>query len=802
MYLEFYDLKEKPFSLTPDPAFLYYSNAHKRAIAFLKYGLQESKGFLQLTGPVGSGKTTLLRAILQQLDERTRTAYVINPSAPFPDLLRSIMKDLEIPNIPTSKSKLELLDFFHDYLLIQMRRANPVIVIFDEAQNLSMRNLEEIRMLSNFETTKEKLLQIVFVGQPELIQKLEQPELRQLKQRIQVRYHLSALKPSEVKEYIEHRLHVAGSNGGIVFSDDACTSVYEFSRGIPRLINSVCDVALLIGYVNERKHFDRDSIQEAIREMGGVFEETYPDMLDPETKGNGLVSETQASDETKATEASGNLSSGPPLTTQDDSDESLHTGPSSVDSPINSTSGDVVGLRNAESASLTESLQSDSRRAGSTVTEPRKRETRDSVSETLNSSTPDSKENETECLAGLSEGNAATKTEQPQTGSLHSQLLKSITRRFRTGSAHTRGQVEARRAQLTRLVQKYLGANNNDRRSKNHLPHYSALEQQEEAAPDSCVCVADAAPCDRPDVATVGTRPENERFGGTDAAQESRPDVSARRGKRRWFFFRRNGAAKRLSSSSTGFRDIKVAVLFKNGRIVNGIAEGLDVKGESFHFMSLGTQGESFEDQVRYDHIMAARIVENFENGWRSNIAVPAGNPKGRQIIVTLLNGEVINGITLGKFDPNWKRFFVVSPNGTGEVCWVLVERSATAGISTESFQEGIYAEKYEGFDDFRELLEADPAPVCQNESNGDLYFALEQFACALQEYQKAREHRPHSIRLEFKISLAHMNSGIKFMKLNEFEAAKTEFEKASEHERLCQMALAKAGSMKKLLRI
>jgi len=243
MYLEFYNLKEKPFSLTPDPAFLFYSKVHKRAIAFLKYGLQESKGFLQLTGPIGSGKTTLLRAILSELDESAKTAYIMNPCAPFPDLLRSIMKDLEIPNIPQTRLKMELLDFFHEYLLAQMRRSNPVIVIFDEAQNLSLKNLEEIRMLSNFETTKGKLIQIVLVGQPELVKTINRPELKQLKQRIQVRYHLSALNLSEVKEYIGHRLRVAGSDGGILFTEGACAAIYEFSNGIPRLINSVCDIA-------------------------------------------------------------------------------------------------------------------------------------------------------------------------------------------------------------------------------------------------------------------------------------------------------------------------------------------------------------------------------------------------------------------------------------------------------------------------------------------------------------------------------------------------------------------------------
>jgi general secretion pathway protein A len=274
MYLEFYNLKEKPFSLTPDPAFLYYSVSHKRAIAFLQYGLQESKGFLQLTGPIGSGKTTLLRAVLSRLDEKTKTAYLINPRASFPELLRAVMKDLEIPNIPATSSKMDLLDFFHEYLLVQVRRNFPVIIIFDESQNLSLTNLEEIRMLSNFETSKEKLLQIVLVGQPEFAETLNLPELRQLKQRIQVRYHLSPLQPAEVRGYIRHRLHVAGSNGQITFTDEACETIFTFSGGIPRLVNAVCDIALLIGYVNEQHALGKDTIVEAIRELEGRFGES------------------------------------------------------------------------------------------------------------------------------------------------------------------------------------------------------------------------------------------------------------------------------------------------------------------------------------------------------------------------------------------------------------------------------------------------------------------------------------------------------------------------------------------------
>jgi type II secretory pathway predicted ATPase ExeA len=780
MYLDFYNLKEKPFSLTPDPAFLYYSNSHKRAVAFLKYGLQESKGFIQLTGPVGSGKTTLLRAILQQLDERTKTAYVINPSAPFPDLLRSIMKDLEIPNVPSSRAKLELLDFFHDYLLVQMRRSNPVIVIFDEAQNLSIRNLEEIRMLSNFETTKEKLLQIVFVGQPELIPKLDQPELRQLKQRIQVRYHLASLKPSEVREYIYHRLHVAGCNGGLTFTDDACAAIYQFSHGIPRLINSVCDVTLLIGYVNERKRFDGPSIQEAIREMGGVFEESGADTATPEPETDSSAAESESAGEIEQGERAGGLSLGSDASAKEKSEESSECEPSPIDCIEDTTDAHGAHANDAPEMSA-EEMQRDAQGVRADTVESKVPEELDFRPGTLS---------DTGVLA--------------PPPAIEEKVVKRVTQRFQAGSSRAWEALEARRSQFKSLVQKYLRADVGEGRARNHQQGCEPPEQEQrdDAEPEHRAGAVDNEPDGILCATATATAPEEVAEHGVErAVQEPGASGGTRQRRGVWFLSRKDRSRKKVSASSNGFVDIKVAVLFKNGRVVHGIAEGLDLRAESFRFVFLDERGDSFEDSIRYDQIMAARIVETFGNGWKKTVAPSLRSPRGRQIIVTLSNGEVIDGITLGKFDPGCKRFFVVSPHRDGDVCWVLVERSATAGIATESFREGIYAEEYEKFDDFLEVLDADSAPSCQNESNGDLYFALEQFECALREYQMAREGRPDSIRLEFKVSLAHMNCGIKFMRLNDFGAAKTEFVKASEHERLCEKALSRVGSLRKLLR-
>ncbi len=275
MYESFYGFTEKPFNLTPDPEFFYASSVHRQALAYLTYGLKERKGFIQITGEIGAGKTTLLRNLLRQMDRSVKTAYVINPAESFPQVLFTILKDLEIPNVSPDRSKVEYLEVLHQYLLDQLDRGAHVVLIFDEAQNLTQPVLEEIRMLSNFETTKEKLLQIVLVGQPELRDLLKAPELRQLRQRISVRHHLNALSASEVRKYILYRLRKAGDRKGEIFSEEACDLIAEYSGGIPRLINILCDACLVMGYVEETRQLDPEKVTEVLEEYRneGLFED-------------------------------------------------------------------------------------------------------------------------------------------------------------------------------------------------------------------------------------------------------------------------------------------------------------------------------------------------------------------------------------------------------------------------------------------------------------------------------------------------------------------------------------------------
>ena len=208
MYEDFYGFTQKPFSLTPDPQFFFLSSVHKEALAFLRYGLRDRKGFVQITGEIGCGKTTLLRHVLRDLDKSVRTAYVINPRLEFPDLLRAILEDLEAEPVPAGSSKNDLLSAFYRFIAEQHGRGDHVIIILDEAQHLSVDVLEELRMLSNFELAKDKLFQIVFVGQPELRTKLRSPQLEQLRQRISVRYHINLLHIAETAGYIKHRLGI------------------------------------------------------------------------------------------------------------------------------------------------------------------------------------------------------------------------------------------------------------------------------------------------------------------------------------------------------------------------------------------------------------------------------------------------------------------------------------------------------------------------------------------------------------------------------------------------------------------
>ncbi len=232
------------------------------------YGIRERKGFLEITGEVGAGKTTLCRALLGQLDRKTKSAFVFNSTLPELQLLQAILEDYGL--VVERKNKISLLKQLNNFLIEELSKGNNVILILDEAQNLKPSVLEEIRMLSNLETDKEKLFQIILVGQPELKTKLNSPELKQLQQRIAVRFHITPLEQGEVEQYIYHRLSIAGSDGSIRFPADAIDAIYSFSGGIPRLINMVCDKALLAAYVMETKDITLPIVERSIRELEGV----------------------------------------------------------------------------------------------------------------------------------------------------------------------------------------------------------------------------------------------------------------------------------------------------------------------------------------------------------------------------------------------------------------------------------------------------------------------------------------------------------------------------------------------------
>ena len=269
MYESFYALRQKPFSITSSPSFLFLSQRHKEAMAHLTYGIKERAGFIELTGEIGTGKTTLCRALLNQLDEKTKSAFIFNSNLSETQLMQTIVSDLGIQT--GQKTKGGLFSDLNAFLIEQLRLGHNVVIILDEAQNLSLKMLEQIRMLSNLESENEKLLQIVLVGQPELRDKLKRPELRQLRQRIAVRYHIGALDREEVAQYIAHRLRLAGENGkGPIFDEAAIDEIYRYSGGIPRVINLVCNKALLAGFVMEERNINGDIAKQAVLELEGV----------------------------------------------------------------------------------------------------------------------------------------------------------------------------------------------------------------------------------------------------------------------------------------------------------------------------------------------------------------------------------------------------------------------------------------------------------------------------------------------------------------------------------------------------
>ncbi|MGH8056605.1 MAG: ExeA family protein, partial [Candidatus Entotheonellia bacterium] len=267
MYCAFFGLQEKPFSVTPDPRFLFLSQSHQEALGHLLYGIEERKGFIEVTGEVGTGKTVVCRALLERLGPHVRTALVFNSFLSELELLRSINEDFGIA--AHGNTKKELIDELNRFLIEGFREGRNAVVIIDEAQNLAPAVLEQIRMLSNLETAGGKLLQIILVGQPELRVQLNRPDLRQLNQRIAVRYHISPLDRHATVDYIHHRLLVAGSHGGVRFTSFALNRIYRESQGIPRKINLLCDRALLTGYVRGTTEIDRRTVRQASAELAG-----------------------------------------------------------------------------------------------------------------------------------------------------------------------------------------------------------------------------------------------------------------------------------------------------------------------------------------------------------------------------------------------------------------------------------------------------------------------------------------------------------------------------------------------------
>jgi general secretion pathway protein A len=268
MYLSHFGLRELPFSIAPDPRFLFMSARHREALAHLVYGVGEHGGFVQLTGEVGTGKTSVCRCLLEQLPPKVDLALVLNPRVSPLELLATLCDELRIPYPAGTTSSKDLVDRLHRHLLEAHAAGRRTVLIIDEAQNLSPDVLEEVRLLTNLETTRQKLLQVILIGQPELTAILNQPKLRQLAQRITARYHLEPLSSSETRAYVRHRLAVAG-RGRPVFTEIAFRVLHRRSRGIPRLINSVADRALLGAYTQERPQVEAATVRRAATEVLG-----------------------------------------------------------------------------------------------------------------------------------------------------------------------------------------------------------------------------------------------------------------------------------------------------------------------------------------------------------------------------------------------------------------------------------------------------------------------------------------------------------------------------------------------------
>ena len=278
MYNSYFGFRESPFSVTPDPRFFYTNPLYLEAFAALRYGIEAKKGFIVITGEVGTGKTTLLRRLLRNLADTVHSVFVFNSCLSFPELLQLTLQDLGLTS--KDQSKVAMLLELNDYLIKQLNQGHTVTMLIDEAQNLSDEVLENLRLLSNLETDQEKLIQIVLMGQPELHAKLAQPHLRQLKQRVAVQCRLNPLMDNEVRPYIDSRLVAAGYEGKDLFHPDAVERIAYYSKGIPRVINIICDNALISAYAESQQRVYADKIDRVARDLELPLDPTVTEIRD------------------------------------------------------------------------------------------------------------------------------------------------------------------------------------------------------------------------------------------------------------------------------------------------------------------------------------------------------------------------------------------------------------------------------------------------------------------------------------------------------------------------------------------
>jgi len=268
MYIENFKLRELPFRLSPDPQFLYLSRAHARAKAYMESTIWFTDGFVVVTGEIGSGKTTLIESFLRQLDSDVVIAQINQTQVTAVEFLQSVL--VQFGFSPFKMKKAELIATLNSFLIEQYAAGRKVLLIIDEAQNLTLKVLEEIRLLSGIEATKEKVLRIILAGQPELNEKLDSPELVQLAQRIRLRFHLGALSRDDVRAYVLHRLEIAGANGRQIFADDTFPEIFKYTGGVPRLVNTLCDTVMMAAFNEDRDHVTLQDVASAVGELQWV----------------------------------------------------------------------------------------------------------------------------------------------------------------------------------------------------------------------------------------------------------------------------------------------------------------------------------------------------------------------------------------------------------------------------------------------------------------------------------------------------------------------------------------------------